>query len=53
MKAVIQRVSECSVTVDGNVTGSIAEGFLILLGVESGDTTAEAEKLSLRMSSGD
>ena len=49
MKAVIQRVSECSVTVDGNVTGSIAEGFLILLGVESGDTTAEAEKLSSKI----
>ena len=38
MKAVIQRVSECSVKVEGKVTGSIGNGFLILLGIEKGDT---------------
>ena len=50
MKAVIQRVSECSVTVDGTVAGSIGNGFLILLGVEKGDTETEAERLSAKIS---
>lgn len=50
MKAVIQRVSSCEVTVDGNVTGSISAGFLILLGVEKEDTEKEAEKLSAKIS---
>ena len=45
MKAVIQRVSSCRVTVDGNVTGEISGGFLILLGVENGDTVQQADKL--------
>ena len=49
MKAVIQRVSRCEVVVDGNVTGSIGDGFLILLGVENGDTEKEAEKLSSKI----
>lgn len=38
MRAVIQRVSQASVTVDGQVTGSIQQGFLILLGVHQTDT---------------
>ena len=50
MKAVIQRVSECSVKVEGKVTGSIGNGFLILLGIEKGDTGTEAEKLSAKIS---
>lgn len=45
MKAVIQRVSRASVTIDGEIVGSVNQGFLILLGVEQGDTKAEAEKL--------
>lgn len=45
MKAVIQRVSSCSVTVDEAVAGEIRNGFLILLGVEDGDTEKQAEKL--------
>ena len=49
MKAVIQRVSECSVTVDSKTVGRIAAGFLILLGVESGDTEKDAEKLSAKI----
>ena len=49
MKAVIQRVSECSVTVDGKTVGRISAGFLILLGVESGDTQKDAEKLSAKI----
>ena len=49
MKAVVQRVSECSVTVEGTVTGQIGKGFLILLGVTAEDTEKEAEKLSAKL----
>ena len=43
MRAVIQRVSRASVTVDGTVTGRIGAGLAVLLGVMEGDTAAEAE----------
>ena len=43
MKAVIQRVREASVTVDGNVVSSIGQGLLVLLGVASGDDAAKVE----------
>lgn len=46
MKAVIQRVSEASVTVEGAVVGSIGKGFLVLLGVMDGDTEADADVLA-------
>ena len=46
MKAVIQRVSEASVTVDGAVVGEIGRGFLVLLGVMDGDTEADADVLA-------
>ena len=49
MKAVIQRVSRCEVAVEGTVCGSIGEGFLVLLGVENGDTQQEARKLSAKI----
>ena len=38
MRAVVQRVSRASVTVDGEITGQIEQGFLVLLGVEQSDT---------------
>lgn len=38
MRAVVQRVKECSVTVDDTVTGSIDRGLLVYLGVEKGDS---------------
>lgn len=45
MRAVIQRVSEASVTVNGEVKSSIGLGFLILLGVEAEDTEEDADWL--------
>ena len=45
MIALVQRVSEAKVSVDGCVTGAIEAGLLVLLGVEKGDTQAQAEKL--------
>ena len=50
MRAVVQCVSEARVTVDGQVTGQIGPGFLILLGVGHGDTEAEADRLWRKVS---
>lgn len=41
MKAVIQRVKKCSVSVDGRVTGSLEKGLLIYLGIHKDDTEKE------------
>lgn len=46
MKAVIQRVSSASVTVDGQVVGRIGQGIMVLLGVEKGDAEASADWLA-------
>jgi D-tyrosyl-tRNA(Tyr) deacylase len=43
--ALIQRVSEARVEVDGEATGAIGAGILALVGVEKGDTEAEATRL--------
>jgi D-tyrosyl-tRNA(Tyr) deacylase len=45
MRAVIQRVSEASVKVEGTVTGAIDEGLLILVGIEDSDTEDDIEWL--------
>lgn len=45
MKAVIQRVKHASVTIDGIQVSAVNMGYLILLGVEQGDTKANADKL--------
>lgn len=50
MRVVLQRVSNCTVTVDGKITGEIGKGFLLLLGVENGDTEADAIKLAKKIS---
>lgn len=46
MRAVVQRVSRAKVTVNGEVTGEIAVGLLVLLGVGTGDTRADADYLA-------
>jgi D-aminoacyl-tRNA deacylase len=46
MRAVCQRVSEARVAVDGAVVGEIAQGLMVLLGVERSDSSAEAERLA-------
>lgn len=45
MKAVIQRVINSNVKIDGEIVGSCNQGFMILLGVVQGDTKADADKL--------
>jgi D-tyrosyl-tRNA(Tyr) deacylase len=45
MRAVVQRVKEAEVRVDGEVVGRIESGLLTLLGVGKGDTDADLEKL--------
>lgn len=42
MRAVVQRVTKSSVTVDGRVTGSIDKGLMVLIGVEDGDGEKDA-----------
>ena len=46
MRAVIQRVSRAKVTVNGETTGQIGNGLLVLLGVGTGDTDADADYLA-------
>jgi D-aminoacyl-tRNA deacylase len=46
MRAVVQRVSRASVTVDGQIVGKIERGLLVLLGVTHADTEAAAEYLA-------
>ncbi|MDO4890400.1 MAG: D-aminoacyl-tRNA deacylase [Coriobacteriaceae bacterium] len=45
MRALIQRVNQASVTIDGEVVGAIGRGFLVFLGVGEADGEAQAEKL--------
>ncbi|MCW3040055.1 MAG: D-tyrosyl-tRNA(Tyr) deacylase [Solirubrobacterales bacterium] len=49
MRAVVQRVSSASVTVDGVVTGAIGPGLLVLLGVTHEDTEAAADRLAEKL----
>ena len=45
MRAVIQRVSRASVTIDGNIKSQIKTGLLVLLGIEENDTEKDIEWL--------
>jgi len=49
VRAVLQRVSRASVTVDGQVTGEIGPGLLILVCAMDGDTDAKAEQLAAKI----
>lgn len=51
MRAVIQRVSQSSVSVDGAVVGKIGKGFLVLLGIMNGDTREDAALLARKTAS--
>lgn len=49
MRAIIQRVSKASCTVDGTLTGAIGQGLLVLLGVEDADTLEDVAWLSQKI----
>ncbi len=49
MRALIQRVSKASVTVEGAVTGEIKQGLLILLGIEDADTREDLQWLARKI----
>lgn len=49
LKALIQRVKRASVTIDGEKISQIGNGLLVFLGVEKGDTTENADKLSEKL----
>ncbi|MEY4780659.1 MAG: hypothetical protein RLZZ607_1972 [Pseudomonadota bacterium] len=49
MKALLQRVTRASVTVDGQIVGQIGPGLLILICAMPEDTEAEADKLSAKI----
>lgn len=51
MKAVIQRVIESSVSVDGKTVGSSGKGYMILVGVTKGDTDSQAQLLARKTAS--
>ena len=49
MRALIQRVSEATVRVDGEITGQIGPGLLILICAMAGDTDAQAQNLATKI----
>ncbi len=49
MRAIIQRVKSSSVSVDGEIKGSVGKGYNVLLGVMDGDTDAQAELLAAKI----
>ncbi len=50
MRAVVQRVTEADVTVQGSRTGSIQRGLVVLLGVEDGDTKKDVDYIADKVS---
>jgi D-aminoacyl-tRNA deacylase len=49
MRAILQRVTQASCTVNGQITGQISTGFLILLGIEDTDTQDDAQWLAQKI----
>lgn len=49
MKAVIQRVTSASVTIDGKIKSAIGNGLLVLIGIEDADNTEDIEWLSSKI----
>ena len=49
MRAVLQRVSRASVTVEGRITGEIGPGLMILICAMEGDTDAKADQLAAKI----
>jgi D-aminoacyl-tRNA deacylase len=49
MRALVQRVKEASVTVDGERVSAIGPGMLVLLGVKRGDTREDAERIARKL----
>lgn len=49
MRALVQRVTRASVSVDGKQVSEIGPGMLVLLGVKKGDTEAQAEKIATKL----
>ncbi|MEO7213244.1 D-aminoacyl-tRNA deacylase [Mucilaginibacter sp.] len=49
MRAVLQRVTQASCTVDGNITGQIGLGFLVLVGIEDADTEEDLQWLAQKI----
>jgi len=49
MKAVIQRVTQASVNIDGKITAAINEGLLVLIGIEDADNTEDIQWLSSKI----
>ena len=50
MRAVVQRVREADVTVEGSITGAIERGLMVLLGVEDGDDESDARYMADKIS---
>ena len=49
MRVVIQRVTDASVTIDGEISGKIGKGYLVLIGVADTDTKEIADKMIRKM----
>ena len=50
MRSVVQRVTESSATVDGQITGATDEGLVVLIGVEEGDTDKDVRYIADKVS---
>ena len=46
MRAVVQRVTDADVSVENKITGAVGKGYVVLLGVEEGDSEADAEYMA-------